>query len=143
MKIIINNKSVEIGNVEFTQVSVVDKGSKKNGVSAYIRSVIDGAAKVGHPVKIVTLSALLLQEFKADEKAGKKGLPEDQVRQRINNMVSGSKGMYVKVYTDDGYVAVTTKAAWEAKSERKAKATKKTKVATTPEVVAPTPIVEE
>lgn len=135
MKIIINNKSVEIPGIEITKVSVVETGKKGNGVSAYIRSVVDEAAKVGQAVKITTLAALLLTEFKADEKAGKKGLPEDQVRQRINNLVTNSKGKYVKVYTADGYVAITT---LEALNGRKEKVSKKAKPAKTEENNEPT-----
>lgn len=121
--VMVNGKAVELEGISFQSISTTQLEGQNTGVSAFIRSTIEEAAKQKTAVKITTLAALLVTTFSVSEeekKAGKKGLPEDQARVRINNVLRNSPGKYAKVYTNDGYVALTTVEALNAiKKERK------------------------
>ena len=132
--IMINNKAVEIEGVNFSSMSTDAMNGGNAGVSAFIRTTIQEAAKQGAAVKIADLAKLLITTFGVTDEqkaeAKKKGLPEpkglpsDQARQRINNVLRNSKkDEFVKVTADDGMVALTTgEALKKVKDERAQKA---------------------
>jgi hypothetical protein len=104
-KVIINGKTVDVEGVSVEKLTEArPNGGYREGVSSFIKQVIDEVSKQGQAITISKLEKLVAFNFTERDKDGKmiKEFPEGQARVRINNLVRNSNGVYIKEWSEGG-----------------------------------------